>query len=107
MGITKRGDPYLRMLLIHGARSVVYRAASKQDSDESVFYRSARADETNCTSFVIAQASSARLQNSLALSTVMLFGTLPRSCRARSNACATFIPVVERSASSPTHSRVN
>ena len=31
MGITKRGDPYLRMLLIHGARSVVYRAASKQD----------------------------------------------------------------------------
>jgi transposase len=32
MGITKRGDPYLRMLLIHGARSVVYRAASKQDS---------------------------------------------------------------------------
>ncbi len=32
MGITKCGDPYLRMLLIHGARSVVYRAASKQDS---------------------------------------------------------------------------
>jgi transposase len=27
LGITKRGDPYLRMLLIHGARSVVYRAA--------------------------------------------------------------------------------
>jgi len=31
-GISKRGDPYLRMLLIHGARSVVYRAASKTDS---------------------------------------------------------------------------
>lgn len=31
-GITKRGDPYLRMLLIHGARSVVYRAAHKNDS---------------------------------------------------------------------------
>lgn len=30
IGITKRGDPYLRMLLIHGARSV-YRAAGKQD----------------------------------------------------------------------------
>lgn len=32
LGITKRGDPYLRMLLIHGARSVVYRAAGKEDS---------------------------------------------------------------------------
>lgn len=31
MGITKRGDPYLRTLLIHGARSAVYRAKSKQD----------------------------------------------------------------------------
>lgn len=30
-GISKRGDPYLRMLLIHGARSVAYRAASKAD----------------------------------------------------------------------------
>jgi transposase len=29
LGITKRGDPYLRMLLIHGARSVVYRAVEK------------------------------------------------------------------------------
>jgi transposase len=31
LGITKRGDPYLRMLLIHGARSVVYRSPSKTD----------------------------------------------------------------------------
>lgn len=31
-GITKRGDPYLRTLLVHGARSVVYRAPTKQDS---------------------------------------------------------------------------
>jgi transposase len=30
-GISKRGDPYLRMLLVHGARSVVYRAATKTD----------------------------------------------------------------------------
>ena len=29
-GIIKRGDPYLRMLLVHGARSVVYRAPTKQ-----------------------------------------------------------------------------
>jgi transposase len=31
LGITKRGDPYLRMLLVHGARSVVYRSAGKPD----------------------------------------------------------------------------
>lgn len=31
-GISKRGDPYLRMLLVHGARSVVYRAAAKTDA---------------------------------------------------------------------------
>jgi transposase len=32
LGITKRGDPYLRTLLIHGARSVVFRCANKTDS---------------------------------------------------------------------------
>lgn len=32
-GISKRGDSYLRMLFIHGARSVVYHAARKSDSD--------------------------------------------------------------------------
>jgi transposase len=31
LGISKRGDPYLRTLLIHGARSVVYRAKTKTD----------------------------------------------------------------------------
>lgn len=31
LGISKRGDPYLRTLLIHGARSVVYRACRKKD----------------------------------------------------------------------------
>lgn len=31
LGITKRGDPYLRTLLIHGARSVVFRAKAKTD----------------------------------------------------------------------------
>ena len=31
LGISKRGDSYLRSLLIHGARSVVYRAQHKQD----------------------------------------------------------------------------
>jgi transposase len=32
LGISKRGDSYLRMLLIHGARSVVYRSVAKTDS---------------------------------------------------------------------------
>jgi transposase len=31
LGISKRGDPYLRTLLVHGARSVVYRAKFKTD----------------------------------------------------------------------------
>ena len=31
-GITKRGDRYLRTLLVHGARSVVFRAAKKDDA---------------------------------------------------------------------------
>ena len=31
LGISKSGDPYLRTLLIHGARSVVYRAKAKTD----------------------------------------------------------------------------
>jgi transposase len=31
-GISKRGDPYLRALLIHDARSVVYRASRETDS---------------------------------------------------------------------------
>jgi transposase len=31
LGISKRGDPYLRTLLIHGARSVVYHASQKSD----------------------------------------------------------------------------
>lgn len=30
-GITKRGDPYLRTLLIHGARSAIFRAGAKTD----------------------------------------------------------------------------
>jgi len=35
LGITKRGDQYLRMLLIHGARSVVTQAARKKDPRSS------------------------------------------------------------------------
>jgi transposase len=32
LGISKRGDTYLRTLLIHGARSVIYRAQQKPES---------------------------------------------------------------------------
>jgi len=32
MGITKRGNCYLRKLLVHGARSVIYRCRNKDDS---------------------------------------------------------------------------
>ncbi|MEG7521547.1 MAG: transposase, partial [Chromatiales bacterium] len=31
LGISKRGDRYMRALLVHGARSVVMRAANKDD----------------------------------------------------------------------------
>jgi transposase len=31
LGISKRGDSYIRKLMVHGARSVVFRAASKND----------------------------------------------------------------------------
>lgn len=33
LGMSKRGDTYLRTLLIHGARSVIYRAGQKADPD--------------------------------------------------------------------------
>ena len=33
LGMSKRGDAYLRTLLIHGARSVIYRATQKNDPD--------------------------------------------------------------------------
>jgi len=33
LGMSKRGDAYLRTLLIHGARSVIYRARQKTDQD--------------------------------------------------------------------------
>jgi transposase len=35
LGMSKRGDSYLRTLLIHGARSVIYRASLKKDNINS------------------------------------------------------------------------
>ena len=34
LGMSKRGDAYLRTLLIHGARAVIYRAPTKRQSGE-------------------------------------------------------------------------
>lgn len=33
LGMSKRGDAYLRTMLIHGARSVIYRATQRADVD--------------------------------------------------------------------------
>jgi transposase len=35
--MSKRGDPYLRTMLIHGARSVIYRASQKANPQNWVF----------------------------------------------------------------------
>lgn len=42
LGMSKRGDAYLRTLLIHGARSVIYRAMQKADPKNWVFTVAAR-----------------------------------------------------------------
>jgi len=42
LGMSKRGDPYLRTMLIHGARSVIYRATLKANPQNWVFRVAAR-----------------------------------------------------------------
>jgi transposase len=42
LGMSKRGDAYLRTMLIHGARSVIYRAMQKADPKNWVFNVAAR-----------------------------------------------------------------
>ena len=42
LGMSKRGDAYLRTLLIHGARSVIYRATQKAANDNWVVQLAAR-----------------------------------------------------------------
>ena len=37
LGMSKRGDAYLRTLLIHGARSVIYRATQRADAESWLF----------------------------------------------------------------------
>ena len=41
LGISKRGDPYLRRLLVHGVRSVVYRAKAKNRLSQPLHKRQA------------------------------------------------------------------
>jgi transposase len=54
LGITKRGDRYLRALLIHGARAVVVRAAAKQDTRSRWIADLQRRRGTNRTSVAVA-----------------------------------------------------
>jgi transposase len=42
LGMSKRGDAYLRTLLIHGARSVLYRASQKNDTESWLVKLTAR-----------------------------------------------------------------
>jgi len=42
LGMSKRGDPYLRTMLIHGARSVIYRATQKANPQNWAFRVTAR-----------------------------------------------------------------
>jgi len=52
--MSKRGDAYLRTLLIHGARSVIYRATQRNDSDNLLVKLTAR---RNANVAAVAQAN--------------------------------------------------
>jgi transposase len=54
LGITKRGDRYLRTLLIHGARAVVVRAAAKKDARSHWIANLQRRRGTNRASLAVA-----------------------------------------------------
>ena len=54
LGITKRGDRYLRALLIHGARAVVVRAAAKTDARSRWIANLQRRRGTNRASVALA-----------------------------------------------------
>lgn len=54
LGISNRGDAYLRMLLIHGARSVVSRADSKDDARSRWVSNIKARRGTNCACVALA-----------------------------------------------------
>ena len=54
LGISKRGDSYLRSLLIHGARSAVYAARNKEDRLSQWVTRLAARRHTNVAAVALA-----------------------------------------------------
>jgi len=57
LGMSKRGDSYLRTLLIHGARSVIYRAEHKVDTDMTCRWISAVVNRRNKNVAAVALAN--------------------------------------------------
>ena len=53
-GISKRGDGYLRKMLIHGARAVVNTAGKKQDALNQWVYQLRERKSFNCTAVATA-----------------------------------------------------
>jgi transposase len=54
LGISKRGDCYIRKLLVHGARAVVYRSQNKKDSRSEWINNIAERRGTNKASVAVA-----------------------------------------------------
>jgi transposase len=69
LGIHKRGDRYLRTLLIHGARSVVYRAAGKRDARSQWIQRLQARRNTNVAVVALANKNARVLWAMLARGT--------------------------------------
>ena len=57
LGISKRGDTYLRTLLIHGARSVIYRAGQKVEPNKTCAWVNAVVERRNKNVAAVALAN--------------------------------------------------
>jgi transposase len=57
LGISKRGDTYLRTLLIHGARSVIYRAGQKAEPNKTCAWVNAVVERRNKNVAAVALAN--------------------------------------------------
>jgi len=57
LGISKRGDTYLRTLLIHGARSVIYRAGQKSEPNKTCAWVNAVVERRNKNVAAVALAN--------------------------------------------------
>lgn len=67
LGISKRGDEYVRRMLVHGARSVILRVKTKADSRSRWIQRLVAERGTNCATVALANKN-ARIAMSLLLS---------------------------------------